>query len=45
MLNNTIEKVSIITVCYNSVDTIADTINSVLIQDYPRIEHIRAVGK
>jgi glycosyltransferase involved in cell wall biosynthesis len=40
MLNNTIEKVSIITVCYNSVDTIADTINSVLIQDYPRIEHI-----
>ncbi len=33
-------KVSIITVCYNSVSTIADTIKSVQSQNYPHIEHI-----
>ena len=32
--------VSIITVCYNSVSTIEDTINSIGAQDYPQIEHI-----
>jgi len=33
-------KVSIITVCFNSVATIEETIQSVLAQDYPDIEHI-----
>lgn len=33
-------KVSIITVSYNSIITIADTINSVLAQNYPDIEYI-----
>lgn len=33
-------RVSIITVAYNSVSTIRDTIESVLAQDYPEIEHI-----
>jgi glycosyltransferase involved in cell wall biosynthesis len=33
-------KVSIITVCYNSAETIADTISSVLSQDHPSIEYI-----
>src|SRR5450759_4926955 len=32
--------VSIITVSYNSVETISDTINSVLSQTYQNIEHI-----
>lgn len=32
--------VSVITICYNSESTIADTINSVLEQDYPHIEYI-----
>jgi glycosyltransferase involved in cell wall biosynthesis len=32
--------VSIITISYNSVETIADTINSVLAQSYPEIEYI-----
>jgi glycosyltransferase involved in cell wall biosynthesis len=33
-------KMSIITVAYNSAATIRDTIESVLAQDYPQIEHI-----
>jgi len=33
-------KISIITVSYNSADTIEDTITSVLNQDYPEIEYI-----
>lgn len=33
-------KVSIITVCFNSVATLQDTIDSVALQDYPLIEHI-----
>lgn len=33
-------KISIVTVCYNSQDTIAFTLNSILNQDYKNIEHI-----
>lgn len=36
--------VSIITVCFNSVRTIAQAIESVLAQDYPQIEHIIVDG-
>lgn len=39
MYHNNI-KVSVITVCFNSSQTILDTINSVNIQDYKNIEHI-----
>lgn len=38
-------EVSIITVCLNSVDTIRDTIISVLSQDYPNIEYIIVDGE
>lgn len=37
-------KVSIITVCLNSAGTIRDTIESVLVQDYPAIEYIIVDG-
>jgi glycosyltransferase involved in cell wall biosynthesis len=37
-------KVSIITVSFNSAKTIADTIDSVLSQDYPEIEYIIVDG-
>lgn len=33
-------KISIITVSYNSAQTIKDSIESVLSQDYPNIEYI-----
>ena len=38
-------KVSIITSCYNRVDTIQGAIESVLAQDYPNIEYIIVDGK
>jgi glycosyltransferase involved in cell wall biosynthesis len=37
-------KISIITACYNSAATIADTLKSVATQDYPNIEHICVDG-
>lgn len=33
-------KISIITICYNSVTTLGDTLASVAAQDYPDVEHI-----
>lgn len=39
-----IVKFSIITVCFNSADTIEDTIKSILIQDYKEIEYIVVDG-
>jgi glycosyltransferase involved in cell wall biosynthesis len=38
-------KVSVITVCYNSANTILDTINSVNEQTYLDIEHIFVDGQ
>ena len=38
--DDSVPKVSIVTVTFNSVDTIRDTIESVLLQNYPSIEHI-----
>lgn len=38
-------KVSIITICYNSIETIEDTLKSVLSQDYKDIEYIIVDGK
>ena len=36
------ERVSVITLAYNSMETIFETIDSVLMQDYPEIEMIVA---
>jgi glycosyltransferase involved in cell wall biosynthesis len=33
-------RVSVITVCYNSADTLVDTLQSVVGQDHPEIEHV-----
>jgi glycosyltransferase len=33
-------KISVITICYNSADTLKFTLNSVLSQDYKNLEHI-----
>ena len=33
-------KISIITVCYNSAETLSDTLASVAAQDHPNVEHI-----
>ena len=38
------KKITIITVCFNSQETIRDTIQSVLSQDYPEIEYIVVDG-
>ena len=38
-------KVSVITVCYNSAETIESTLQSVISQDYPNIEYIVVDGK
>lgn len=40
----TYPRISIITVCYNSVATIEETIRSILSQDYPNIEYIIVDG-
>lgn len=37
-------KVSIVTVCYNSAGTIAETLRSVAMQRYPHVEHIVVDG-
>ena len=37
---NTLPKISVITVCYNSAATIADTLRSVAAQNYPNVEHV-----
>jgi len=43
-VNGNAPKISIITVTYNSANTIGDTLRSVQLQDYPNIEHIIVDG-
>lgn len=43
-MSSNLPSVSIVTVAYNSAQTIADTINSVAAQDYPSIQHIVVDG-
>lgn len=43
--NRTLPKISIITVTYNSADTLADTLKSVECQDYENVEHIIIDGR
>ena len=38
-------KISVITVCFNAADTIADTLRSVLKQNYQEFEHIIVDGR
>ena len=33
-------KITVITVCFNAIDTLEDTLRSVLTQDYPNVEYI-----
>ena len=35
-------KISVITVCYNSIATLQDTLESILRQTYPDVESIRS---
>ncbi|MBL7986203.1 MAG: glycosyltransferase, partial [Flavobacteriales bacterium] len=37
-------KVSVITICYNAVDHIEETLRSVVVQDHPHIELIVVDG-
>ncbi|MCG9040729.1 glycosyltransferase family 2 protein [Laribacter hongkongensis] len=39
-ITNGVPKISVITVCYNSATTLANTLNSVAEQDWPCVEHI-----
>ncbi len=43
--NKRLPKISIITVTYNSADTLADTLKSVQSQDYQNVEHIIIDGR
>lgn len=44
-MNQSLPKVSIITICYNAAETIEKTIKSVIAQDYPNIEYVVIDGQ